>query len=267
VDDKRRSYLLKLALGKDFRRAVHAIAELYAGRVSAEALVEPKRIDEQRAFQYRVGRIVLGQGLRGLVDAWPTLADPQWRAQLIDEVGPPLWEDPAQIDLAIAALEDPAKEVGGKAVWRMLGLLREPERKSRSRMGESEQRFIEVAAKLRAAMTPAQRARMTRALVAMLTSDPQAVGSQLVELVGYTATSADSAAIQALEALRARSGAPYTVTHERVAKEDFEPYEKQILEKRGHDPEEMRRITYKPTGLLDAKLLEETLHRIKQRAP
>jgi hypothetical protein len=29
----------------------------------------------------------------------------------------------------------------------------------------------------------------------------------------------------------------------------------------------MRRITYKPTGLLDAELLEKTLERVKQRTP
>lgn len=258
MDDKRRSYLLKLALGKDFRRAVHALAELGAGKVRAEALVEPKRMDEQRAFQYRVGRIVLEQGLRGLVDAWPSLVEPRWRAELIDEVGPPLWEDPAQIDLGIAALEDPVKDVRAKAVWRMLWLLRQPEGRGRS---------LEAANKLRAAVTPAQRARITRGLVAMLAGDPQPVRSQIVELLGYTAHRADRAAIEALEALRGQAGEPYTVSHERIAKEDFPWYTKEILAKRGHDPDEIRSIHYKPTGLLDAKLLEETLRRIQQRAP
>jgi len=267
MDDKRRSYLLKLALGKDFRRAVHAIAELCAAKVPAEALVEPKRMDEQRAFQHRVGRILLERGVRGLVDAWATLGGPEWRPLLAREVGPLLWDDPALIDLAIAALEDPVKDVRAQAVWALLYLMQEPERKRRSRTTASEQRFIEVAAKLRAAMTPAQRARITRGLVAMLVGDPQPVRSQIVELLGYTANSADRAAIEALEALRGQAGAPYTVSHERIAKEDFPWYTKEILAKRGHDPDEIRTIQYKPTGLLDAKLLEETLRRIKQRAP
>jgi hypothetical protein len=124
-----------------------------------------------------------------------------------------------------------------------------------------------VAATLRAALTPAQRARITRGLVAMLVSDPQPVRSQIVELLGYSANSADRAAIEALEALRGQAGVPYTVSHERIAKEDFPWYTKEILGKRGHDPDEIRRIHYKPTGLLDAKLLEETLRRIRQRAP
>src|SRR5688500_633771 len=70
MDERRKTYLLKLVRGKDFRRALHAIAELRAANdpALANAVTESADADEQRAFQSRVARIAL----EGAYTAWWT---------------------------------------------------------------------------------------------------------------------------------------------------------------------------------------------------
>ena len=88
LDAHRRDTLLKAVRGNDFRRALKAIAELCAAHEPglADAVAAPRAPEAQRAFQYRVARVVLRQGIRGLVAEWGDLADPKWRAELISEI-------------------------------------------------------------------------------------------------------------------------------------------------------------------------------------
>jgi hypothetical protein len=271
MDEQRKAYLQKLVRGKDYRRALHAIAELRAAgerELDNAAVKEP---DEQRAFQSRVARIVLEKGVAGLVEAWAALGDAQWRAVLISEIGHSLdrWGDPTINELVIAALEDPSREVQIKGVWALLYMRVPAGSKAKARTA-SEQRYMEGIERVRASITQSQRSRMTQALSAMLErhrTEKYPVLSEIVELLGYTANKDNTAVIEALEALRAKSGEPHTVSYERVEKPQFDWFDKLVLAKRGHDPDEMIRIKYTPTGLLDMKLLERTLTRIKRNQP
>jgi hypothetical protein len=253
MDEQRKTYLLKLVRGKDFRRALHAIAELRLSRDSVGTVAESARADEQRAFQTRVARIVLENDVEGLVEAWATLGDAKWRAALISEIGQFLdrWMHPAVNELILAALEDSSREVEIRGVWALLHV-------------------TQPSGRLREWITQSQRSRMTRALTAMLErhrEEPYPVLSQIVEILGYMANREDKAVIEALEALRSRSGEPHTVSCERVEKSQFAWFDKLVLAKKGVDPDEMVSIKYTPTGLLDKKLLETTLARIRQRTP
>jgi hypothetical protein len=270
MDEQRKSYLLKLVRGKDYRRALHAIAELHSAGERELDNAALKKTDEQRAFQTRVARIVLEKGVEGLVEGWASLGEAQWRAVLISEIGQSLdrWGHPAINELVIAALEDPSREVQIKGVWALLYMRVPAGSKAKARTA-SEQRYMEGVQRVRASITQAQRSRMTRALAAMLErhrSEKYPV-AQIVELLGYTASKEDAAVIEALEALRPRSGEPHTVSYERVEKPQFEWFDKLVLAKRGHDPDEMIRIKYTPTGLLDEKVLETALARIKRNKP
>jgi hypothetical protein len=271
MDEQRKTYLLKLVRGKDFRRALHAIAELRLSRDSVGTVAESVRADEQRPFQIRVARIVLESDVEGLVEAWATLGDAKWRAELISEIGQfvNLWGHPAVNDLVLAALEDSSRQVQIKGVWCLMHYIREPSvKKTKAVRSASERRSLDGAQRIRGSITAAQRSRMTRALAAMLErhrQEPYPVLSQMVELLGYTANSDDKAVIQALEALCSKSGEPHRVSYERVDKSQFEWFDKLVLAKKGVDPDEMVRIKYTPTGLLDKKLLEATLARIRQR--
>jgi hypothetical protein len=271
MDEKRKTYLLKLVRGKDLRRALHAIAELRSADVRAAAEKFADSLDEQRQFQLRVARIMLAQGVQGLVESWAALGSVEMRAHLVSEIGQFLdrWTEPAVNELMLAALEDSSRDVQVKGVWALL-YLREPARRKAKPRSESERRYLEATAALRAALSASQRARITAALATMLerhASEKYPVLAQIVELLGYSANSSDAAVIEALEALRSQAGEPHTVSYERVQQPDFEWYEKEVLAKRGDDPKEIIRIKYTPTGLLDAKLLEETLARIRQGTP
>lgn len=272
MDEARKQYLLKLVRGKDFRRALHAIAELRSSNDSglADAVAQPPRSDEQRAFQSRVARVVL-KGIEGLIQEWLDLGSVYWRAYLISEIGQflPLWLDPATIELGLAALEDPDREVQTKSIWMLLGFVREPSSRERKpEKTESGRRYQQAASTLRAWIAPEQRSRMTRGFAAMLERhrrEPYPVLPQVVELTGYTANKDDHDVITLLEELRAKSGETHRVSYERVDKSQFEWFEKMALEKKGDNPAEMVRIKHTPTGLLDGKLLEATLTRIRTR--
>lgn len=271
MDEKRKAYLLKLVRGKDFRRALQAIAELHSAKDPAlTKLVEETPADAQRAFQTRVARIVLERGVQGLVDSWVELGDAQWRAYLVSEIGQFLdrWAEPALNELVLAALEDSSREVQIKGVWALL-YIREPGGRKLKARTAREERYMQGIEVVRGSITPSQRSRMTRALAAMLErhrTEKYPVLPQIVELLGYTANKEDVAVIESLEGLRAKSGEPHTVSCERAQKPEFEWFDKLVLAKRGHDPDEMVRIKYTPTGLLDKKLLETTLARIKQNS-
>jgi hypothetical protein len=273
MDEQRKTYLLKLVRGKDFRRALHAIAELRSANepALAKAVPEASGLDDQRGFQTRVARIVLAKGVAGLVEGWASLGDAKWRAVLIGEIGQFLdrWADPAVNELVLAALEDPSREVQIKGVWALLYMRVPAGIKAKARTA-SEQRYMDGVQRVGTSITPPQRSRMTRALAAMLErhrTEPYPVLSQIVEILGYCANKQDVAVIDALEALRGRTGETHTVSYERVEKPQFEWFDKLALAKKGDDPDEMIRIKYTPTGLLDKKVLASALARIKKNQP
>jgi hypothetical protein len=274
LDAHRRDTLLKTVRGNNFRRALKAIAELRAAHEPglADVVAAPRAPEAQRAFQYRVARVVLRQGIRGLVAEWGDLADPQWRAELISEIGQffALWVDEATVDLLLCALEDPIGEVRAKATWGLLGIVREiPARERRAARAESHRRALAALDLLRGWMTTARRARATRGLVEMLAQHRQApsvVLSQIVEILGHTATKHDREAVQALEALALQSGEPFRVTYEELDERKLDWRDRLLAERKGIDPARLRaRIAYHPTGLLDRKVLAAALARIQAR--
>ena len=173
LDAPRRQTLLKTLRGKSFRRAMKAIAELRTGDdpTLVDAIGADQTVDAQRGAQHHIARIVVAQGLRGLVREWPTPADPKWRAELVSEIDQSLdlWIDEATVDLLLAALEDESREVRAKAVWALVAVLREiPAQERRTARADSHRRAIGARDALRGWMTPARRSRAARALVAML---------------------------------------------------------------------------------------------------
>jgi hypothetical protein len=275
LDAQRRETLLKTVRGKSFRRALKAIAELRAADqpALAEIVGAYRAPDGEREMHYRIARIVLAHGARGLVAEWGALADPKWRAELIIEIEQAfaLWVDEATVDLLLTALEDPSPEVRGKAVWGLVGIVRDvPDRERRTARADSHRRALAALDTLRGWMTAARRARATRGLVEMLVQHRQApcvVLAQIVETLGHTATKDDQAAVQALEALGPESGEPFRVTYEALDESKLDWRERLLAERKGIEPGRIKvRIGHHPTGLLDRKVLAAALERIQGRA-
>ena len=117
-------------------------------------------------------------------------------------------------------------------------------------------------------MTPTQRSRMTQALSVMLErhgQTPYPVLPQIVEALGYTACKKNREVIEQLDALCGHAGEPYRVSYETVDAAKFAWFENLVTAKKGIAPEQITRIIRTPTGLLDRKLLEAALARIKSR--
>lgn len=274
LDAHRRDTLLKTVRGNNFRRALKAIAELRAAHEPglADVVAAPRAPEAQRAFQYRVARVVLRQGVRGLVAEWGDLADPKWRAELISEIEQffALWVDEATVDLLLCALEDPSREVRVKATWGLLGIVREiPDRERRAARAESHRRALAARDILHGWMTTARHARATRGLVEMLAQHRQApyvVLAQIVEILGHTETKHDREAVEALRALEPQSGEPFRVTYEELDERKLDWRERLLAERKGIDPARLQvRIGHHPTGLLDRKVLAVALARILAR--
>jgi hypothetical protein len=273
MDQKRKQQLLKTVRGNNFRRALKAIAELRASSdaATASAVAQAPVPDEQRDFQLRVATVVLQKGITGLVDQWTTLGDAKWRTELISEIGQfvDLWVDKDIIELVIVALNDSDRQVQVKTVWTLLAYLKEPsDKEKRAVKSASQRRFLDGAATVRGWITPAQRSRMTQALTVMLErhrQEPYPVLPQIVEALGYTACKKNQAAIELLEALRSDAGEPHRVSYEIVEAANFAWFEKLVTARKGVAPEQITRIIHTPTGLLDRKLLEAALVRIKSR--
>jgi hypothetical protein len=273
MEQKRRQHLLKALRGNNFRRALKAIAELRGSSDAAllSALAQAAAPDEQRKFQVRVATVVLQKGVKGLVDEWATFGDAKWRADLIDEIGQfvDLWVDKDVIELVLIALNDSDRQVQVKAVWTLLAYLREPsDKEKRAVKSASQRRFLDGAATVRGWITTAQRSRITQVLTVMLErhrQTPYPVLPQIVEALGYTACKTNQTAIELLEALSNHAGEPHRVSYETVDAANFAWFEKLVTAKKGIAPEQITRIIHTPTGLLDRKLLEAALVRIKSR--
>ena len=109
--------LLTKLRGKDYRPAYRAIPQLcklddgsLAGIIAA---YKPK--DDQRRFQYELARVALAEGIAGLTKQWLRLGTDEQRRVLLQEIGPE-WSHEWQVEIAIAALEEPDDKVRGYAV-------------------------------------------------------------------------------------------------------------------------------------------------------
>jgi len=109
--------LLAKLRGKNDRAAYGAIPQLLKlddGSLAAlVASYKPK--DEQRRFQFELARIALGEGIAGLTKQWLRLGTDEQRRVLLQEIGPD-WDHEWQVEIAIAALEEPDDKVRGYAV-------------------------------------------------------------------------------------------------------------------------------------------------------
>ncbi len=270
LDAQRRETLLKTVRARDFRRALHAIAELRAddGPALAGVVAGFRPLDAQRAVQYEIARVVLARGVRGLVDAWPLPADAARRAQLVSEIGQflALWAEEALVDLVLAALEDASLDVRVNAARVMPALVGREAKRERP-TSESHRRALAAIDTLRACMTPARRQRAARAVLAMLEEHHRTrsiVLPQLVEILGRTAPANDTAALAALEALRGQSGEPHHVSFERLDESTLGWAERLVAARKGIAPERLAmRIAYRGTGLLDQKILLTALRRLQ----
>ncbi len=262
--------LLNAIRAKDYRAAFKAIAAL---RGSPQVLPPENGKDEQREFQLKVARLVAQRGVSALPAAWATLGPEQWRAALISEIGQfcDLWAEEALVELAIAALQDESRGIQRNAVWTLLGWLRERSpRELKAAKTEAQRRFAAAQAALRGWITPPRRARLTQAYGTLLWGSRRerhvALG-QITESVGYTARASDTGIIEMLEALRPQSGATHTVSYEKLNASTLDWRTSLVAQHKGVDPASLKlRISYTPTGLLDAQVLESALRRIRDNA-
>ena len=236
--------LLTKLRGKDYRPAYRAIPQLCRlndGSLAAVvASYKPK--DDQRRFQFEVARIALAEGIGGLTKQWLWLGTDEQRRVLLGEIGPE-WDHEWQVEIAIAALEEPDDKVRGYAVL----LLKHAARRD---------------------ISADQRARITQRLVhAMARHDQhpmQLFGLEYyVELLGLTANASDQAVIERLERLRPFSGASRRTVWEKLDPDNL-PWPISVLaEKKGVRP--VATLSDFGTGLLEIKVLESALKQIRAR--
>jgi len=237
--------LLAKLRGKDHRaayRAIPALCRLNDASLSAiVASYRPK--DEQRRFQFELARIALAEGTGGLTKQWLRLGSAEQRRVLLQEIGP-AWDPEWQVEIAIAALEEPDDKVRGYAV-----LLAK----------HAAQRGVSAD----------QRARITQRLAqAMARHDEHPMQlfwlEYYVELLGLTANASDQAVIARLERLRAFAGASRRTVTEKLDPDNLPlPHPK-------HDwpaglPKPVVRVWDVGTGLLEIKSLESALKQIRAR--
>jgi len=236
--------LLTKLRGKDYRSAYRAIPQLcklndgsLAGIIAA---YKPK--DDQRRFQFELARIALAEGIAGLTKQWLRLGTDEQRRVLLQEIGPE-WSHEWQVEIAIAALEEPDDKVRGYAVLLAKYVA---------------QRGI----------SPDQRARITQRLVpTMARHDEHPKGlfwlERYVELLGLTANASDHAVIERLERLRPISGSSRRTVFEKLDPDNL-PWPHNVLaEKKG--VRLVATISDLGTGLLEIKILESALKQIRAR--
>ncbi len=263
--------------GADFRHAVQAIAALrHMDRASAGGLVASTGIqDEQRAFQLLIARLVVEGCVAGLAARWRDLPSPHWREMLLSEIGQALhlWVDEGTIELLLAGLDDPDPNVARRAVSPLIACLREKtvkERKdqARTRTGKAALDAVDQAA---AWITPERRSRIARTVTATLdrcAANPKALTwpEQYIELLGLTATRNDRHAIDVLEGFRPLAGEARRSEFETLDPDNL-PWPTSIMAAKKGIPlgTPFKRVWSIPTGLLDLKILEEAITRIRLR--
>jgi hypothetical protein len=239
--------LLTKLRGKDYRAAYRAIPQLCRlGDGSLAAVVasyKPK--DDQRRFQFEVARIALAEGIRGLTTHWLRLGTEEQRRVLLQEIGPE-WGDEWQVEIAIAALEEPDDKVRGYAVLLAKG-----------------------AAERGASISAEQRARITQRLVHAMARHNERPLELLwlkwyVELLGMTAEASDELVIARLERLRPFSGASRRTVFEKLDPDNLPWPENVLAERKGVRP--VAAVWDLGTGLLEIKVLEAALRQIRARS-
>ena len=240
--------LLKKVRGKDHRTAYRAIAQLRFPHdaAAADTVASYKPKDEQRRFQYQLAGIVLREGTAGLARRWFTLGTQEQRHSLISEIEQfwNEWDSEGAVELVIAALDEPDDKVRGYAVHCAL------------RAVDSKW------------MTPERRARITRAVVtAMARHDERPLGlfflPKYVELLGLVG---DATVLERLERLRPFSGASQRTTVEKLDPENMpEPYPKKAADFPPGVPVPVVQVWVRGTGLLEIKVLETAIERIRAR--
>ena len=270
--------LSKRLCGSDFRKAVAALAELRQvdRGEAARHIPAVHTADPQRVFQIRVANLIAAGGVQAVAAAWPELTPPEWREQLVSEIGQamPQWVEEGTIELFLAALEDPEPIVSRRAVGPLEAILKPLTAKERKASEKTQIGRAFIAAQERSAewMTPARRARVARATAAMLrrhADNPRALfwPDRFIGLLGSTATADDDAALAALEALRPRAGKPYRTEFEKLDRDSL-PWPTAILADRKGIPSgtPMMRVASIPTGLLDLENLDRAIDHIRRRS-
>lgn len=269
--------LSKRLRGGNFRRAVEAVAALRRlDPVTAAGLVpstNPK--DEQRAFQLLVARLVVEGGVHGLAARWRDLPSPQWREMLVSEIGQAFhqWVEEGAIELLLAALDDPDDKVARRAVKLLTCCLREPPVRERKKIARTlrGKAALEAWDQAAAWMTPARRARITKAVTAALdrcADNPKALTwpDDYIELLGHSATRTDQRAIALLEEFRRRAGKTRRSELEALDPENLPGPTSILAERKGIRPgTPFVRVWSITTGLLDLEGLEDAIERIRRR--
>ena len=236
--------LLTKLRGKDYRPAYRAIPQLCklddGSLAGVVASYKPK--DEQRRFQFEVARIALAEGVAGLTKQWLRIGTAEQRRVLLQEIGPE-WGDEWQLEIAIAALEEPDDKVRGYAV--LLG-------KYAAQRG----------------LSADHRARITQRLVrAMARHDEHPMQLfwlvRYVELLGLTANASDQAVIDRLERLRPLSGASRRTVFEKLDPDNLPWPDSMLAEKKG--VRLVASVWDLGTGLLEIQVLETALRQIRAR--
>jgi hypothetical protein len=263
--------------GKDFRKAVQAVAELRYLQPATGASLIPSinTADEQRAFQLVIARLVAEGGVRRLAARWRELPSPEWRERLLGEIGQRLdfWDDAGTVELLLAALDDPHHAVARRALSPLLHCLRERSGKERKAMAKtlSGKASLEAADRMAAWLAPAHRARIAEAVTTALdrsAGNPKALTwpDDYIELLGLTASRTDQRAIALLEGFRAMAGETRRSKVERLDPDNLPWPTSMLAERKGIPPgTPFVRVHSIPTGLLDLKKLEEAIARIRRR--
>lgn len=238
--------LLAKLRGKDYRAAYRAIPQLRrlddGSFAAVVASYKPK--DEQRRFQLELARIALAEGIEGLTKQWLRLGSEEQRRVLLQEIGGD-WSDEWAVEIAIAALEEPDDKVRGYA---LLCAKQPVEGGSATR---------EQCARIKQALVRAM-ARYNERPMELFWIE------RYVEMLGLTATAADELVIARLERLRPFAGASRRTTMEKLDPDNLPfPHPK-------HDwpaglPKPVGRLWDRGTGLLEIKILETALKRIRGR--
>jgi hypothetical protein len=230
-------------------------------------------VDEQRAFQLLIARLVAEGGVDRLAARWSDLPSPHWREMLVNEIGQAihLWVDEGTIELLLAALDD--REVARRAVGPLIECMRERPDRERKTMTKTLRGKAALDAWDRMAgwITPARRARAANAVTAALDScagNPRALTwpDKYIELLGHSANRTDERAVRLLEQFRAMAGETRRAEFEALDSHNLPEPTSTIARKKGIPlGTPFVRVWSRPTGLLDLQGLEEALERIRRR--
>lgn len=244
--------LLRKIRSNDYRAAYRAIAQLRFPHDAtlADVVASYKPKDEQRRFQYELAGIVLREGTAGLARRWFTLGTAEQRHQLLVEIGQYLneWESEGIVDLATTALDEPDDKARGYALLCVRTALNWP----------GTQKFV----------TPERRARITQALLrAMDRHAERPLGlfwlEKYVQLLGMVG---DQSVLERLEKLRPFSGASRRMLTVKLDPENLPlPWPQRAADIPPGVPVPVATVSDVGTGLLEIKVLEDALKRIRAR--